>query len=684
MNARSRLCLLAVSSVFLVTAVLNNDASAQNASLDCSTLSKWTKKLDQKDRWYPIEGNKGLWLPALFNTGSFAEVFGKPPFEMTKADRQAVVQTLTTCAKAAGKEKRYDDQKALNGAKGFLGSRLEVAQKQVAKAGGVSTGQNKSARRQTTSGTPAAPATSASSGSAIRCKDLSAWNGKLDPNDRWYPTEANRKLWLPAIFNTKEFEGIFGKPALSMTGPDKLAASQTISLCAKAAGKEKRYDEQKALNGSKFYWSLLDSAQTAMASAGRTRDGGSFEQNLENLLARPTSEDLLTALDALRDLDPGEKAASTKAYGRVSRIGNPEGQLARAIMLGVASKPSGTMDQSVRPPVQARYQEVRVDLLRQLETQIAEFSNDANGLKDLEAKRQAIRTGLADALEEADVASLEATADEKRAQIQGAMVAVAKGRIDTAPKGPQGIAAIKQIVNEVSVAGITVDQAGEVREFAKDKQRVLANDILRQAVGEFGRFPDTLAGMGELNRFAQKVSLESGGHAEQSVKQQFSSAINRRLSDQARAALPEFKAQLAALPNNAAGLAEAEKRLKGVRFWVQLDDKVRGSYAAAAKRRRDEIAAIVEAEQIKRRQAVIAAGGDPELVGYKFIDRTTGTVIEFRDQSEASVSVIGIPFAAPYEVKGDNVVIRGPNGKMFLTRNGDTLNGMGMSLRRVQ
>jgi hypothetical protein len=72
---------------------------------------------------------------------------------MTKADRQTVGQALTAFAKVAGKKKRYDDQKALNGAKAFLGNRLEIAQKQVAKNGRASTDQRKTASRRSAFGT---------------------------------------------------------------------------------------------------------------------------------------------------------------------------------------------------------------------------------------------------------------------------------------------------------------------------------------------------------------------------------------------------------------------------------------------------------------------------------------------------------------------------------------------------
>ena len=151
-----------------------------------------------------------------------------------------------------------------------------------------------------------------------------------------------------------------------------------------------------------------------------------------------------------------------------------------------------------------------------------------------------------------------------------------------------------------------------------------------------------------------------------------------------RASLPEFKQRLAALPENQSGLKEAETRLRNSQRWGGFDEETRAAYVAAAKKRRDEIAKAIEAAFAKRRAAALAAGGDPDLVGYTFADKTTGIVLEFSDERQAYITILGIKMPAPYKVDGDTVIVEGPNGRLVLDQREEFLVGMGMNMQRLK
>jgi hypothetical protein len=49
--------------------------------------------------------------------------------------------------------------------------------------------------------------------------------------------------------------------------------------------------------------------------------------------------------------------------------------------------------------------------------------------------------------------------------------------------------------------------------------------------------------------------------------------------------------------------------------------------------------------------------------------------LEFQDDGTVYVSLLGVTVAGEYELKGDRVIVKGPNGTQVLTKNGTRLEG---------
>ncbi len=47
----------------------------------------------------------------------------------------------------------------------------------------------------------------------------------------------------------------------------------------------------------------------------------------------------------------------------------------------------------------------------------------------------------------------------------------------------------------------------------------------------------------------------------------------------------------------------------------------------------------------------IEAGGDPDIVGYSFVDPNTASKLDFRDEKLVIVAIVGLKFAGSYDVR---------------------------------
>ena len=172
--------------------------------------------------------------------------------------------------------------------------------------------------------------------------------------------------------------------------------------------------------------------------------------------------------------------------------------------------------------------------------------------------------------------------------------------------------------------------------------------------------------------------------ADKNVIQQFVDASDARLAEIGREALPEYEQVLAKLPENEGGLARAEREVVEKEGWIDMEEGIRSGYIAIAKARRDEIARVVSKERTHRRAALererdaaIAAGGDPRLIGTEWIDTNKTMKFEFRDEETVFINALGIKAAGTYKVSRNDVVVKGPHGQLVYTLEGNRLTGMG-------
>lgn len=533
------------------------------------------------------------------------------------------------------------------------------------------------------------------------CAAIEKWAATIDKRDRWQPLTGSRS-WLPRAFEGDQFTTLFGVTALEWSPDDTKAVGTHIQSCMKAATQSKRYEAQKALNQARGYITgslkailgqaqqqkaLADSkqaspspsAQRQTQRAAKDRSAVSqataLDEALTELLALPDSPELLRALGMLRVVDFADPESYGTTYGQ---IGLRPG---RKLLQALRNLDTDTHDPRVAEKIEGRYQALRDSAVAEKQAEIAGLDASLSSLQALSRMLPALAEQLGPALTTEDRAALGITIAEKRAAIQQTIVTRAKELIDQAPESEEGIQRVDRIVANTGKAIVDAQQLGEVHRYAKARQQAIAESILNAATAKLDTFPTTLAGLRELRQFigeTRTLRPYSGAAA----LDRFTAAAAARMTAVARGALPEFKQEVAALPDSRTGLEAAEDHVKQARAMKQIDEDVRAAYVASADARRAAIDRAVTAEFEAARQNAIEAGGDPDIVGYSFVDPNTASKLDFRDEKLVIVAIVGLKFAGSYDVSRDDVIVQGPNGTMVLTKNGNKLVGMGFNFRR--
>ena len=532
------------------------------------------------------------------------------------------------------------------------------------------------------------------------CRALERWATSVDGKARWHPIAGNRS-WLPQAFETAEFATLFGAPALQWSVDDTGAIGDHLSGCMQAASKAKRFTEQKALIAARNYivanlkGVLVLAERLEARNAGATAASGSpaptrarakanegdttaLQQALSELLALPDSPELLRALGMLHTVD----FANPRSYGQTyGRIGLRPG---RKLLQTLRNLDTDTRDPRVAPQLAARYQPLRDALITAQLDAIAQTSASLAGLKSLSGIAPALEETLATPLSAEERERLGQAIAARRLAIQQTIIERAKARIDQSPADPEGLQRVDTIVANTAKAIIDPRQLNGVRHYAGTRQQAIADQLLAQAVTRLESFPATLAGLQTLRKDHQALAQAVGRHPSQAAATRYTGAATERVSTIARQALPEFQRQLAGLTEDRAGLEKAQQQLTLAESLREIDPPTRAAYIAAASQRRDGIRAALTRQQAARRQQVIAAGGDPDLAGYTFVDSNQVSQLEFRDAKLVIYSALGMQFAGSYRVSQDEVIVEGPNGSMVLTKRGEQLVGMGLTFERQE
>lgn len=343
--------------------------------------------------------------------------------------------------------------------------------------------------------------------------------------------------------------------------------------------------------------------------------------------------------------------------------------------------------EKIRDHAQARQQAIAAAVLEAATASIADLPgslDNLQALKRLSTIYADVKKAAGSFLSPEALEGFRNTARAKRGEIEEALVADLKARMDALPSTADGLHQLVSVLHDPSVRALGHSTFQELRAYGLERGHEIADGALQGATDKLADFPDTLEGMHQLEVYEQKTLSELKKAASEQAVVAFEGAVKRRASEQGRAALPEFRKRLAAIPENREGLKEAEAQLKMAHGYPRFDEETRGLYAAAAEKRRDEIAAGIRAQFEAQRAEAIAAGGDPDLVGYTFKDETGMAQLRFRDEKWVEVFMMGIKFPAKYEVDGTYISIQGPNGVLNLEHEGDALSGMGLEYHRVE
>ena len=559
------------------------------------------------------------------------------------------------------------------------------------------------------------------------CDELSAWSTSIDAQDRWEPFPENNRIWLPNAMASPEFETLFGKSALQWTQADVLSARGVWNGCIQKAKKARNKDQQTNLSAARGYLTSnlrnavrygerreqnaqrterrqtqapqqrQETTQNRTEGAARTRQQSpkpttaSLDRAVNELVALPASLDSLRALGLLSRLDVQDSAALGQLERKLGAMpGNPATYSAYRIVRELRFRGTSAFDESALPKINARLAEVKPPLLDALREEFSQNPADPGRRRALAQRYETVMAELQEILSDEEWRSLaDETRKERRAVVAGALVD-AKSEIDKVPPGEQGIATIDQIVKRTVARGLDIKQRKDLMDYAQARQRVLADEFLRTAAEkELPAIPETWAGIAALDQLNIRIGKAVNRRASPEAAEDFVAALNARLAEVGRGALPEFEDQLAALPEDEEGLAKAEERVAHVKAWHVMEESVRLEYLAEAEERRDQIAAVVEKVREERRavaeaerKKALAAGADPRILGYQWTDENDMMRLDFRDEETVFVTALGMKFAGTYKVSRDDIVVKGPHGQLVYSIRGETLVGNGAVFRK--
>ena len=563
------------------------------------------------------------------------------------------------------------------------------------------------------------------------CDELASWAGTVDPKDRWRPFAENRRIWLPNAMLTPEFKNMFGMEPLDWSQADIASAKRHWNGCTKKARKSGDKQQHETLKKTRRF--LAKHLRNVVRQQARRGERVSPEQHqaaettqpqsqpqlqpekrdekpesaidkpavevaapgliygVDELVGAPPSTEALIVLGTLSRLDVNDKEAMLKREREIGYMKNvPAVSGGYRVLRELRGRGTeGFEDQRKR--IDARLAEIKPEVLEALTEEFSQNPVDVYKKRALATRYEKLMGQLKHALPEDEYKALADDTRKARRETVDKAVADAKAKIDAIPPGFESIALVDRVVSETAKHGLDIKQRKELVEHARGRQQMLADQVLNDArENELPALPETLSGMQQLSAISTRMLQGVVQKASRDAIERFVEASEKRLAEIGPKALPEYKEQLAKLPENEKGLQQVNREIAEKKAWEDMDAAVRADYLAAAEARRSEIAKVVErarAQQTARdrrfRAQAIAAGGDPRLVGSEWIDDNKTMKLDFRDEETVFVTALGMKFAGTYKVSRDDVVVTGPHGQIVYTLDGgDKLTGMGAVFRR--
>lgn len=177
----------------------------------------------------------------------------------------------------------------------------------------------------------------------------------------------------------------------------------------------------------------------------------------------------------------------------------------------------------------------------------------------------------------------------------------------------ENIAKIEAMTKEPLLAGLGAEYQSHLKALQEHAFQ-LTDLLLSTASAEFYKFPQTLAGMRDMIAFRVKTATELGKLKSRNWKG-FNNAYATKLNELAQAALPEFVAELKAVPVSAEGKEQVRTAVAGL-FTHQPTPRNIPDYHAAVAQRLNEIDAqlqVIACNQALEKHGIAKEAGTPLL-----------------------------------------------------------------------
>jgi hypothetical protein len=508
------------------------------------------------------------------------------------------------------------------------------------------------------------------------CPELSQLGQEIVPNQVVPINETPSRFTVYAAYMTPKFEALFGAPALNWSVQDADAAIKLAVDCANEAKKARSKPDIAAHTAAWRGFGALKSTLGAIAATEPKLDAG-----LKYLLDDPQSRLTLDVMIIVASVRDGSAEAMQKTAKdlkdstfrhNVSSSVHSHGQN----LLKVLSDAPHASWARVFPPLDQRIAEMRQWAIEDAKAQFGAIPESVQGLQKLEPLLKKAKAELSFALGEAELASLDQTAADRRNAIEDSMLAQEVAAIEAAPENVAGLNQLRAAEQSPVKAVLSAPRAATLNEKIAARRQTIGSVVTDEQIKQLEQFPEDMAGLRDLHGFKTGTANGLQILVDSAAAAKFSEAASTRADKIGEAAFGPFQKALYDIPATEEGLAELDNALREIEEPIRgLSKPVQARYVEAAVKSREKIIAAVQKED--ERLAKL-----PLKEGAVFVDREVGAKLEFRDKNRVYMTVFNQTMEAEYEVDGDRVVIRQPTGNHVFTREGPYIRGMDLNFKR--
>lgn len=503
---------------------------------------------------------------------------------------------------------------------------------------------------------------------APSCQALAQWLSQVDLRDR-EQLNRHKVFVIPKAMKGDDFARLFGKTALDFTQNDVAAATKIADDCEKAASRAKNRDAAKLFAVLESEFSRVLGPTLKEIETGKAK----LPPALDKFESIPPGVEKLRAIAAL--LSYARALDDREAKVILSGLDRNVDAAARAIFDALSSLPTAAVREQMQPRIEPQYAPALEAAVGEIRQKLAALPETFQGLRGIDSQMQMPRLYLKRALSPEDLALFEKEVDARREQIELAMLAQAKQKVDAMPANLMTLATLTRSGAQSVAGGLPQSRLPELQAHVEQRKETLRKAVVDESVAALAKAPFTLAGLRELDAFRSNFIQQAGPLVGDEI-QRFNAAAKARAAEIARGAAPAFEKELAELPEKAESIAVLDRRAEQIiGYLIRLDPSSRALYEEPAKKRRAVIVAKVEAEE--KRLASLP------LAGQTFAN-PIGVKVEFRDRRRAYVTLPARGMQeASYEQDGDRIILRMPSSNTVMQRKGATLMLDGVPLRPV-